>query len=509
MNKNKVMNKMLAKNRAYLYLVLVVFFLVLGIRLYTAFKIPHFEIEEAYFNYRQVESIKNTGLPTYFDELSYSGRVRIFPPLYYYFLGFFSFLLGTVLTLKIIPNILASSLIIIIYFIVIHITNNKKIALFSAFTSAFVPIFFTKTINTASIATFTIPLIFYLLYCLMRIKERKFLYQFLLFSFILSLTSAISFLFILALLLYLLLIKLEFKTQSRIELESVFFVTFLTLWISIIMYKKAFLFHSYALIWQNIPVQILSNYFKQIDLFASIASVGFLPLLFGIYAVYKYMFKEKDKQTYLLMAFALAVALLLWFKLITLELGLMFLGFILIPLLSQTLNLFFKYLEKTRISAYKTLFWAGLFILVIFTSVIPAIVEANMSAENAISEQEIEALNWLKENTPEHSVVLSAISEGDLISAVAERKNVADNDFLLIRSSGESFEDIERMYKAAFKTQAVELMSKYNVNYVYFSPRAKEKFEIESLKYAEKDCFEEVYDSEIKIYKLLCEIRDK
>jgi 4-amino-4-deoxy-L-arabinose transferase-like glycosyltransferase len=496
------------KNRVYLGLMLLIFFLALGIRLYVAFKTPYFELEEAYFSYRQVESIKTTGLPTYFDELSYSGRVRIFPPFYYYFLSFFSFLFGTALTLKLVPNILASSIVIILYFIAAHITNNKKIALFSSFTSAFVPIFFTKTINSASIVTFTIPLIFYLLYCLMRIKEKKFSYQFLLLSFILSITSAISFLFILILLLYLLLIKLEFKTQNRIELESVFFVTFLTLWINIIMYKKAFLFHSYALIWQNIPTQILDNYFKQVDLFASIASVGFIPLLLGIYAIYKYMFKEREKQTYLLMAFALVVALLLWLKLITLNLGLMFSGFILIPLLGQTLNLFFKYLEKTKISTYKNLFWAGLFLLVVFTSALPAVIRAT-SEENVVSPQEIEALNWLKENTPEESVILSTISEGNLISAVAERKNVADNDFLLIRLSGERFDDVERMYKAAFKTQAVELMSKYDVDYIYFSPRAKERFEIENLKYVEKDCFEQVYDSEIKIYKLLCEIRDR
>jgi hypothetical protein len=495
------------KKHIYLWLLTSIFIFALAVRLYLAFQTQHFTIEEAYFNYRQVESIKETGLPAFIDELSYSGRTHIFHPVYHYLLAFFSFILGTTLALKIIPNILACLLVFIIYYLVIEITKNRNIALFAAAAAAFIPVFFANTLNSASMFSFTLPIILYLFYCFMRIKERKFLYRFLFFSFVIALSSAIAFLFVFALLIYLLLVKLEYKLQNRVELEVILFVTFLTLWINILIYKKAFLFHSYSLIWQNLPLQVLDSYFVQVDVIASVTGIGLLPLLFGVYAVYRYMFKERDKRTYLLMAFALAVAFLLWFRLITLDIGLMFLGAILIPLLSQALNLFFKYLEMTKISSYKSVFWVLLVVLLILTSVLPSVARASVKISDSVSQEEIDALLWIKDSIPEDAVLLSTIEEGDLVAAIGERKNVADNDFILIRSSSDVFDDIEQMYTSLLKTNAVELMGKYGVDYIYFSPRARSKFDIEELRYAEEDCFELVYDETVQVYRSFCEIK--
>ena len=107
------------------YLLALVFVFALAVRLYLAFQTPNFSVDEAYFNYRQVESIRHDLIPSYLDTLSYSGRTHIFHPVYYYLLAAFSFLMGTALTLKIIPNILAVSLVLIIYFIVLEITSNR------------------------------------------------------------------------------------------------------------------------------------------------------------------------------------------------------------------------------------------------------------------------------------------------------------------------------------------------------------------------------------------------
>lgn len=495
------------KKKNYLYLLALVFIITLGIRLYLSFQNPNFTIEEAYFNYRQVDSIKTSFFPSYLDDLSYSGRTHIFHPVYYYVLSIFSFFIGTALALKIIPNILACLIILIIYAMVFEMTKSRNIALFSALASAFIPVIIERTINSASLISFTLPLIFYLIYCFMRIKERRFLHHFLFFSLLLSVTSAIAFLFVFALLIYLLLAKLEYKIQNRIEMEVILFVTFLTLWVNALIYKKAFLFHSYGLIWQNIPAQVLASYFKDIDIITSVTGIGLIPLLFGIYAIYRYMFKERDKRTYLLMAFALSVALLLWFKLITFEVGLMFLGAILIPLMAQSLNLLFKYLEMTKISSYKWAFGAALVMLLVLTSVLPSIGRASAAVIGSVSQEEIDALLWIKESTPENATILSTISEGDLISAIAGRKNVADSDFVLIRSSSMIFDDIQEIYTSILKTNAVELLNKYDVDYIYFSPRAKQKFNIEGLKYAEEDCFELVYDSEVQIYRSFCKIK--
>jgi len=93
---------------------IVIFLIVLAIRLYIAFQTPLFNYD-AYFDLRQVEHIRNTGLPLYNDPLSYSGKSQLFAPLYQYTLAGFSLIMPIDIVGKIIPNIMAALIIFIVY----------------------------------------------------------------------------------------------------------------------------------------------------------------------------------------------------------------------------------------------------------------------------------------------------------------------------------------------------------------------------------------------------------
>ena len=80
------------KMRYYHWVLIALFFLTLSSRLFFAFQTPDFDYD-AYFNLRQVEQIKETGLPSYEDDLSYGGRTHYFPPFFHYLLGFFGLFL--------------------------------------------------------------------------------------------------------------------------------------------------------------------------------------------------------------------------------------------------------------------------------------------------------------------------------------------------------------------------------------------------------------------------------
>ncbi len=494
------------KNDRYMALLLAIFVVTAVVRIYISFLSPNMEYE-AYSAYRQVESITNKLVPEYADELSHSGRFMITQPVYYYSIAPFAYLLGTETALKIVPNIFASLLVIVTYLIVFEITRNRNTALFSGFAAGFIPVFFSGTINSASSYSLTIPLMMYLVYCMMKNKEKNYLYQFIGFSFVLSLTSSAAFLLVLGLLIYLVLTKLEYKTESKREIELILFVTFLVIWLNILIYKDAFLAHGPSLIWQNLPSQILNSYFKEINVFEAVTSIGLLPLLFGIFAVHKHMLKEKDRRTYLLMAFSVAVTFALWFKLISFNIGMMFLGAILVPLFGQSVFSLFAYIDKTKISRLKPFFAVLLTALFIATSVTASLMGGLNSINKSVSQEEIEALEYLKNNTDPDAVVLSTMKEGHLIAAIAERKNVADSNFILIRNPDEKYDDIKNIYTAILKTSAVETLNKYNVNHVYFSRVAQKEFGIEELKFAELDCFEPIYDKGVKIYEAKCMIR--
>ena len=497
------------KNRQYYILLTLIFLVTLSSRLYFELKEHNFT-PGAYFVLRNVEYIKKNFIPLFNDELSYGGRHLIFPPLYYYILAFFNLFLPITLVCKIFPNIFASSLVIIIYLILYEITRNKPASLFASFLSAFIPIFYSQTIYNASIYSFTIPLIFLSLYFFIKIGEKpKSVLPFLFTIALLRYTHASIVLLVLGLLFYLLLIYAEYLKQSRPELEVILFVTFVVVWSLFISYKEAFLTYGPYVVWQNIPQKILSNYFSDITLFGAMYQIGILPILFGVFIIYKYIFKEKNRSLYLLISFVVPLFFLLWFKLIELKVGLMFLGVILVLLCAQFYKIFFSFIEKTKISKLKWLFNLILFILVLFTSVIPSFYYTISRSRDTVTQQEINALLWIKDNTDEDDVILATIDEGYLINYFAKRKNVADKNFLLIKDSNQRYNDIETIYRTSLKTEAIKLLNKYSVDYIYFSDRAKNQFNIKKLGFIGDSCFELVYSDGPEIYKSRCILKQK
>lgn len=131
-----------------------------------------------------------------------------------------------------------------------------------------------------------------MIYCLLRINE-GFLGLFIISVIILAMTSASSFLFIIALLFYLLFLRLERLKLSRKEVELIIFSTFLMVIVNFWIYKDAFLFHGIQVIWQNFPKEVMSKYFLEFNLLGALYLIGIVPFVSGIYMVYYNLFKKK------------------------------------------------------------------------------------------------------------------------------------------------------------------------------------------------------------------------
>ena len=90
--------------------------------------------------------------------------------------------------------------------------------------------------------------------------------------------------------------------------------------------------------------------------------------------------------------------------------------------------------------------------------------------------------------------------EGNLITAIAKRRNVLDSRFLLQQDAKQRFADVKRIYTAYLEIEVVSLLDKYGAEYIYFSDNAKTLFNKEELSYVGK-CFEKVYDKDVQIYQ--------
>jgi hypothetical protein len=484
--------------------IVFIFLLVLSIRLFFAFSTPTFTGDEAYHNIRQIENIVENGVPMFYDPLSQDDKLIIFPPLFYYVLALFNIFMPLTLVAKIIPNIFASTIVLIIYAISLEIVQNKRIALINAFIAGFIPIFFKQTINTVSVSSLTIPLIFLLLFALITIDKNKNSTLLFLASLILLLfTHPLVLLLILGLLFYLILIRAINLKQSKVELEVILFSTFIVFWFLLLLFKKAFLAHGFHTIWQNTPDKILTDYFFDIGILESIYAIGIIPFIFGVYIIYKYILKKRKRPLYIFAGMAIVSFILLWFKLIKPSDSLIILGLSLVVLSSQFYSDFLIFISKTKLH-FKNFYIFFLILAVILTSFLPSISYAMGEIENSLTDKEKAALLWIKGNTPENSTVLSLYKEGHLITAIAERKNFIDQNFLLVRNINQKFEDHEVMYTSGFYTNAIRLLTKYEIDYIYFSPKTKKTFNIEEIGYIYDECFPLVYDGEIKIYKVAC-----
>src|SRR3989338_8035882 len=120
----------------YIYLI-AIFVFVLLFRLYFTLTIDTFNDDVAYFHERSVEYILENKLPMSYDSLSYGGKGNAYPFVYHYLLAFFSLLFPLEIVLKIIPEILLSLLVVVVFLIAKELTNDNKASLLSALMAGF------------------------------------------------------------------------------------------------------------------------------------------------------------------------------------------------------------------------------------------------------------------------------------------------------------------------------------------------------------------------------------
>jgi len=489
-------------------IVSILFLLVLGVKLFFIFQTPYFSSDESYYNIRQMVYIKQNFLPMLHDDLSYGGKTLYLPPMFFYILAVLTFIFKTEFVGKVFPALISSSIVFIAYLIADRFTKSYTIKLFTAITAGFMPLFFSFTLNTISIYSLIVPLTFFNLYCMMRIvdNDKEFIPLFIISLLALRMTTPAAIFLIFGLLVYLLFLFVEKMKISRIEIELILFSTFLIVWTLFLFFKNAFLNYGFSLLWQNIPLNMLKNYFANTSLSNIIYFIGLIPLIFGVYAVYKYTFMEKDKETYLLISFAVVIVLLMWLRLIEINLSLIFIGLIMTFLFAKIYDSFIKKIKNKKV---KIIVNSLCILLIILSSILPAIALSSTKIRDTYSEKEIQALMWVRQNTDTEEVILSTLNEGNLIATIALRRNFIDSNFMFVRDIEQRIEDTYKIYRTTSQVEAITLLNKYGIHYIYFSKRAKKEYNIESLDYIDEKCFQKAFSNEdVEIYKSLCTIQE-
>ena len=465
----------------------------------------------AYEHLRQVQSIHETGKPLFHDELSFGGRLRVFSPLYDYVLAFFGLFMPSAWLVKVLPNIFAAAIVFPAFAIGEHLTQKRWLGVVTAAMTGLVPATFMVSLNDASPLMLSVTLLVASIYLFMRSRNSGRHVQWLLGLIVaMVVLQPISVVFLLGLALYVVLLQvLRSKTTGK-DIEVLLFTLFFTAWFSMVVFKKAFVAHGAAVIWQNIPSPELASIFSRLTLLEAIAGVGLITLIMGSYALYDGIMKAQRKPLLLLASMVLSVIVLVWFRLAALSTGLALLGVLLAVASAHSLGLIVSFVGKTKASRLAVWTVAGVMVLFLITG-LPAILTQQLL--DTPSQADIKVLSWAQENLPPDAIILASPKEGSMIEYVARRATVIDDDYLLVPHALERYTDAQKVYTSYFKTDAVSLMQKYGADYLYLSVQTKAFSGVLLPEYINDGCFDparEYRDSsgfKVWLYERTCSVR--
>ncbi|MBW2992584.1 hypothetical protein KY345_05180 [Candidatus Woesearchaeota archaeon] len=480
----------------------VIFVLACSFRLFFVFNTPYFSDTSSYFHLRIAEDIKENHIPGFYDSLSYGGRTLLYSPVFYYIFYILTPFVPLEVGAKVFSSITISLLVIPVFLISKRLTNKTYASLLTSLLSIFIPANLSLTFNTFTPYSLIIPIIFFNLFFIMDIK--KYTKHFIVTSILGALVHPSFLLLIIGYIFYLILVKIAGFETDKTRLEAILFSLLLTFWIVFIVYKNAFLMHGIAVIWQNIPEQILRHYFSGVKILEAIYKIGLIPLLAGVFVVYKYTSSKISRDIYFMISLVVTVALLTTLHLLEPGFGLALIGVILTTLFSVFLSDFWDYFANARFKLIRTALILIITTALVFTNLIPSLIYIQESIDESDITEAYEALVWINENTEMDEAVLSSLREGHLVTFFAERPNVLDENFINQKDASIRLQDVNSIYKTRYLTEAVPLLNKYNAKYILFTPETAQEYNLRDLRFLSERCFELVYDDEAKVYKSLC-----
>ena len=103
---------------------------------------------------------------------------------------------------------------------------------------------------------------------------------------------------------------------------------------------------------------------------------------------------------------------------------------------------------------------------------------------------------------------MATIDEGHLVAYAAQRKNIMDSRFVGEETVEERFKETERLFKSQYQTEALDILTKYGAEYVFFSQKAQRDYHLQTIDYIGNSCFRHVYKNITQVYKRECTLTE-
>jgi len=456
---------------------------------------------DAYYEMRQVEQIKTTGLPILKDDLSYQGRTYVPNYLTHYFLTGLSYLIPQKILFLyggILLNIIS---LLFIFKITKKLYSNKHIALLVTVIASLTIILFKGTLATLNSTGLFILVYLMLINSFINLKNnRERISNFVIIAVVGALLSPLMLIVLLGMFFYLILLKVENLQIRPLEVEIFGFIGLLTIWYNIILYQAVFRTQGISALWNSIPKPLIAEFFQKLSLPILISQIGIIPFFLGAYAMYQALFARKRRYLLSITAITIILISLLTTGLINLQAGLLLTTINMILLSGfglKQLNDYFNKLNYSKIKYFLILF----VILIASINLIANIRSLDISSP---TKEEIKLLQETKFDSGE--TILGSLEEGQFIAYETKRKTFYDDQFIKAPNSRQRFDDARKIFLSKSKTTIISLLDYYKIKYIYLSEKTKQE-NPDSIIELDKTCFKILNEKQNNtIYEVKCTI---
>lgn len=460
----------------------------------------------SYYEYRYIENFHQKFTPLIHDDLSYGGRTFFVNIFYYMFISIISFIIPALILLKYASVFLGLLAIYIIYKILSRLFSNKSIALSMSILAALLPTLFTSYFNSFSSGLLFWVLLLCTIYYYPDIEQAKKSKGFLISFIFLTLISPYSLLVIIGFLVYFLILRIESLPVKKSTLEIFLFMILFNIWYHLIFYKTALTRFGLSVLWQNMPDLLIQTTYQKLTLTSALLFIGIVPAILSLFGLYHVLFTKRNRLLLLVSSLMIVFCITLAIGIIPLYDGLIFLISTLIILGANGLNFILNYLKNTLFPKSRIL----IVILIIFLSLfnlIPVINSVDSIKNNSPNEDEILTMEFIKNNIPEHEIILGDVEEGHFITSQSERKNFYDTNFFLLPTADQRFRDAKNIFLSQSLAAVINQMNYYDITYIYISKKTRERYQGSSFLMENNDCFETIFETETtKVFKRKCDI---
>jgi hypothetical protein len=473
-----------ALNKPLIFIVIVAFFL----RILLATQAPGLEYQ-AYSTVNQVEHIKDTGLPLLTNELSGDTENGVAYPLYAYIIALSTLFLPDNLAYIITPNLIAITLHIAIFYLILELTNNKQLSLLGSAASIFIPSYITATLLTLSSLSLAVPLLLVFVTLFLKLRKTKENRNVLLFVFVvLAFTHPISLLCIPFLIISVILSTIRRSRDEVIQQEFALFAILFLTWLYILLYRKSLATIGVKTIFGNLPAAAMQTVYMHVSLTALATAVGIVPFGLALYAAYREGVAHHI-GIQATIALALSTVLVIIAKLVPLETGLAVFSVVCVVLAAVGLQHLHQYSKALRRTTLPLITGVILLVMFLFTSVLATVTAGVEQALQAAPNEVLEAAYWLKENSPPGSLVLTRPEQGHLIEAVANRPVYIHTDYLSLPDAAQRYSIAQGIYAGSRPGYAAR---QEHIEYILSDEQLTDK------------CLNTVYTKGVYVAKVLC-----